>query len=766
MLSALVQSSPLPVVVLDIDGYVTMWNPAAEDVFGWTEAEALGRPLPFVPGEAWDEFLSNMSAVVKGEHFKGLGLRRIKKDGSPIDLRLWAAPLREQDGVVSGIMGILQDVTEYKQAEEALRESEERLSLALAAADMGTWDMDLRTGRIVWSERRFRMFGYEPAPSGEAAFEMWRSRVHPEDLPWVSEALERSKTGQSPYNLEYRILRADTGEMVWLSVAGHAIFDETGEAARFVGTSLDVTERRQSEQGLRQTNEMLSALIDSYPLAIDTLDRDGHVTSWNAAAEAEFGWTEDEVLGRFLPIVPAEAKDEYLANLSMVLAGNTLRGIEARRVRKDGSFVDLRIWAAPLRDCDGQITGCVAELEDITERKQLKAELRQSQRMEAVGRLAGGMAHEFKNLLMGISGYAEILQMKLEPDHPQSETANELMRCVDRAATVLGKLQAFSRRQSLDIRPTDINALVSESEHLMERLLGEHIEMTLDLSDEPAIANVDPVQIEQVLTNLTINARDAMPRGGRLVMNTRIVNAEDMTVSQLGPDLDHHRYVEISIADSGSGMDEATMSQVFEPFFTTKGSDGRMGLGLSVTYGIVSQHKGLIDVQSRPGEGTSFLVYLPIAEEAAAADVKSAVLQPKAGTETILLAEDEDIVRAPVKSLLESYGYIVLAASDGEEAIKLFERHADEIDLAVLDLVMPKASGKYVWYAIREIRPDMKILFMSGHAATSVHEDFMPPPDVPFLSKPFSVMTLVGKIREMLDSESAAQSKDAPEIIR
>ena len=511
----------------------------------------------------------------------------------------------------------------------------------------------------------------------------------------------------------------------------------------------DVTERKKAEEALRRTNDMLSALINSSPLAIDTLDCNGNVTLWNPAAEAVFGWTEAEVLGRFLPIVPAEAKDEFLGYLSMVFAGETLRGKEVRRMGKGGSLVDLRVWAAPLRDCDGEVIGCVSVLDDMTERKQLKAQLRQSQRLEAVGRLAGGMAHEFKNLLMGISSYAEILQMNLGPDHPEFETANELLQCVDRAAKLAGKLQAFGRRQPLEIRPTDLNALVTESKGLLEHLLGEHIDIKLYLCPEPPVANVDPGQIEQVLTNLTINARDAMPRGGKLSIKTRVTSIDDLIIRQ-SHDLNQDRYVEISVTDTGSGISDDMVNQIFEPFFTTKGSDGRVGLGLSVTYGIVKQHKGFVEVKSAPGEGSSFLVYLPAAEHASVRD-EQAAFQPKRGNETILLAEDEDIVRMPIKSLLEGYGYTVLAAGDGEEAIELFRDHADEIDLAVLDLIMPKAGGKHAWQIIKETKPDVKVLFISGNTPTAVHEDFMPPSDLPLLTKPFSVLNLATKIREILD---------------
>ena len=742
-LSALIHSSPLAVVMLDRDGYVSLWNPAAEDMFGWTEAEALGRPHPVVPKEAWDEFLTILSSIVNGEPVKGLEVQRMRKDGTPIDFRIWAAPLRDRDGQATGVVAILQDITERKKVAEALRESEEKLAKVFHNSTNLVAITRQDDGRIVDVNAAWiRASGCSAKEAiGRMALELglWPSA----DVRGA--CMTRLRKAGRLRDFETRLLFKREETTVLTSCEP---LEMNGEQC-WLWEFRDITERKKAEEALKRTNEMLSALINCSPLAIDTLDCNGNVTLWNPAAEAAFGWAEAEVLGRFLPIVPAEAKDEFLRYLSTVLAGETLKGQEIRRIRKDGSIAELRVWAAPLRDRDGKAIGCVSVLDDMTERKQLKAQLRQSQRMEAVGRLAGGIAHEFKNLLMGISSYAEMLQMKLGPDHPQFETANELLQCVDRAARLAGQLQTFGRRQSLEIQPTDLNALVSESKHFLEHLLGEHIEMTLDLSGEPAIADVDPSQIEQVLTNLAINARDAMPHGGQLAIKTRVTSIDDLIIRQ-SHDLNQDRYVEISVTDTGSGMDEATVHQIFEPFFTTKGSDGRMGLGLSVTYGIVRQHKGYIHVRSRPGEGSTFLVYLPAAEHASIADVKHATRQPKSGTETILLAEDEDIVRMPVKSLLEAYGYTVLAAGDGEEAIKLFERHVGEIDLAVLDLVMPKAGGMHVWQVIRETKPDTKVLFISGHTA-AVHEDFMPPSDLPLLSKPFSVLNLANKIREILD---------------
>jgi two-component system cell cycle sensor histidine kinase/response regulator CckA len=841
LISGLMHSTPHAVVGWDLDGKVTLWNPAAEAVFGWMEAEVLGRPGPIVSDEAIAE------AVSHSEVLAGIEVRRVRKDGSPVDLQVHATHVKGKNGEIVGTVAAFCDITSLRQAEEEIRNLFEipqrnpnpsmRVSTGgillyanpASAPICAAWNCKVGSlvpdsvqktilevladgdhketlvelGDAAWSvmfissgEGNVNLYGrnvteckrFERAllhtnemlstlvnssplvvtmldcdgkvvlwnSAAESTFGWTEAEVLHRRLPIIQKAAEEEFEanfasvwrGETLRDVEVKRLRKN-GSLVDLRLQLAPVRGRRGEVTGAMAILQDITERKKAEEALRQTNEELSALINCSPLPINTLDCNGNVTLWNPAAEAVFGWSEAEVLGRFLPIVPAEAKDEFLGYLSTVLAGETLKGQEIRRMRKDGSIAELRVWGAPLRDRDGKAIGCMSVLDDMTERKQLKAQLRQSQRMEAVGRLAGGIAHEFKNLLMGISSYAEMLQMKLGPDHPEFETANELLQCVDRAARLAGQLQTFGRRQSLEIRPTDLNVLVSESEHFLEHLLGEHIEMTLDLSGEPAIADVDSGQIEQVLTNLAINARDAMPQGGQLAIRTRVTRIDDPSIRQ-SHDLNQDRYVEISVTDTGSGMSEDIANQIFEPFFTTKGSDGRMGLGLSVTYGIVKQHKGSIEVKSEAGEGSTFLVYLPAAEHASVPDEEQATRQPKSGTETILLAEDEDIVRMPVTSLLEAYGYTVLAAGDGEEAIKLFERHVGEIDLAVLDLVMPRAGGKHVWQAIREAKPDAKVLFISGHTAAA-HEDFMPPSDLPVLPKPFSVLNLADKIREILD---------------
>jgi nitrogen-specific signal transduction histidine kinase len=383
--------------------------------------------------------------------------------------------------------------------------------------------------------------------------------------------------------------------------------------------------------------------------------------------------------------------------------------------------------------------------------RQLESQLQQLQRLEALGSLVGGVSHEFKNLLLGISACAEGLQRSLGPAHELIGTTYDLVHCVDRGRKLVDKLLAFGKRQELDTRPVDINSTLLDIESLLRRMLGEHCVLEMQLAPEPLVANVDIGQIEQVIINLAINAQDAMQGSGNLTMRTGRHSA--VPPQGIGEDV-HSRldYVEIVVEDTGHGMEEEVRERVFEPFFTTKTSGTHAGLGLSVAYGIIRQHGGLMEVTSRPGEGTQFFVRIPAVDVPPVAK-QVEISTPEGGTEMILLVEDEDMVRAPLKSALESYGYRVQTAADGLEAIELFNASRERIDLIITDLAMPKAGGTHLYEAINGNVPQTKFLFITGYKPSAIHTDFVPPQEEPLLMKPFSMSRLAAKVREILDKE-------------
>ncbi|HVX65409.1 MAG TPA: ATP-binding protein [Bryobacteraceae bacterium] len=489
----------------------------------------------------------------------------------------------------------------------------------------------------------------------------------------------------------------------------------------------------------------LQAIIENSPLAIYASDLDGRVASWNHAAEAVFGWTEQEVLGLPVPLsAPAE---------------EVLTGAGTRCCRKDGTSVELSVWRAPLRDATGAVTGSITLAADVTYRKSLERQLQQSQRMEAVGRLAGGVAHDFNNLLTVITGYAYMLVEDLAGDPACRANAEEILRAVDRASALTKQLLAFGRRQVAQPKVIDVNDLVLNIDKMLRRLIGENIELLTALSPDAGKIHADPAQIEQVLMNLVVNSRDAMPEGGRITVETANATFDGQQDRNLLP-APPGQYVVLSVLDSGHGMDEETRAHIFEPFFTTKEQGKGTGLGLAQVYGIVKQSGGEIEVVSTPGQGTCIRLFLPRAFGAvAAAGREGPEAEASHGTETVLVVEDQDEVRRLVSEVLEQRGYTVLSAPEPEDAIEICNAYTGPIELLLTDVVMPQMGGRELAEKATWIRPAMKVLFMSGYTEEAVAETGEP--DFAFLRKPFTPSVLAHKIREVLEAKPRGLSAAA-----
>jgi signal transduction histidine kinase/ActR/RegA family two-component response regulator len=423
--------------------------------------------------------------------------------------------------------------------------------------------------------------------------------------------------------------------------------------------------------------------------------------------------------------------------------------------RKDGSGFPIEFISTPIRE-DGQQIGSVFVFKDITERRRLEEQVRQSQKLEAVGRLAGGVAHDFNNLLTVVSGYAELLAVNPTLDRRGQEAVAEVKAAADRAISLTRQLLAFSRNQMLQPRAIDLNGVIAEINKLIRRLIGEDIALTTHLAADLGPVTADPGQVEQVILNLAVNARDAMPRGGALTITTG--NATVGPAAQAQPGLPPGRYALLTVADTGCGMDEATKARIFEPFFTTKEPGKGTGLGLAVVHGIVAQSGGHIDVQTAPGRGTTFRILLPQAEGPVPppAAARAAPGKPAGGTETVLLVEDEDAVRAFAARVLQTYGYQVLEARDGAEAQQVAARDGRAPDLMVTDVVMPGLSGLELARRLGPARPGMKVLFMSGHTDDAITRRGVLSPEASFLHKPFTPEELAGKVREVLDRAPSA----------
>jgi len=514
-------------------------------------------------------------------------------------------------------------------------------------------------------------------------------------------------------------------------------------------------ELRVAGEELHKAHQLQQAIVQSSPLAVWTLDLQGKVVSWNPAAEKIFGWTEAEVIGLPLPVIPDDQWDEFRLWLDLFRQGESLVAVERKRRRRDGSLVDVSIWTAPLRDTAGDIIGTLAIDSDITEHRILEEQFRQSQKLEAVGQLAGGVAHDFNNLLTIIMGYVEMLIGEAHDRPELVEYAHEIRYSASRASALTAQLLAFSRRQISRPKVLDLNEVVTHSAKLLRRVIGEDIEIDMRLAPDLGRVKADPIHIDQVIMNLVVNARDAMGEGGRLTIETANVTLDELYPGRhMG--VQPGTYTMLAVSDTGVGMAPEVRSRVFEPFFTTKEAGRGTGLGLSIVYGIVKQNNGEIMVYSEPGNGTTFKIYLPMVEVAAemAADGRVEDLR---GSETLLACEDEERIRKLVRTMLALQGYVVLDADGPQEAVRLAGEHQGPIDLLVTDIVMPRMSGFELARTLRESRPAMRVLYMSGYTDVRVSSSWLLDPGTPFLHKPFTASSLAQKVREALGNGAAAE---------
>ncbi len=499
---------------------------------------------------------------------------------------------------------------------------------------------------------------------------------------------------------------------------------------------------------LLATSGRLEDLVNGAPLAIIAYDNELRVQRWNPAAAAMFQWTADEVLGGELPTIPDEERAAFDLMRQRARDGESARGLSARCRRKDGGVLDVQVSTAPLRDASGSVVGIIAMLADVSDQRKLEAQLRMAQKMEAVGLLAGGVAHDFNNLLTAIKGFAALLEMTIDANAQASEYLGEIGKAADRAAALTSQLLAFSRRQLLRPEPLNLNARVTGLEQMLRVLMGDEGQLMLDLDRSAARVLADPGQVEQVIMNLAVNARDAIKGrpSGRVVITTCNVSLTSEFVAW-GVEPMPGAYVRLDVRDNGVGMDRATQARIFDPFFTTKEPGHGTGLGLATVFGIVKQSGGYVWAESTPGAGSTFSVYLPAARISAPTP-EIGVPTVVSGKELVLLVEDEEAVRRVARRALEMHGFRVLEARDGREALAISE--LNDVDILITDVMMPGMLGPAVASALRERKPALPALFMSGHTDELVRVGLLDP-STPFLAKPFTPSQLAHKVRETLD---------------
>lgn len=744
---AVAQTANDAIISADSNGIIIFWNQGAKKIFGYEEAEILGRPVTLLMPERYRNFhthgLERMRTAGEARMLgKTLELEGLRKDGRefPLELALATWKIREE----TFYTGILRDITERRRVVESLRESEERYRLLFESNPQPMYVYDLETlGFLAVNDAAVRQYGY--SHDEFKSMKLTDLRL-PEDVPQLLAkipTIPASVVTSGPLRH-----RKKDGTVIYVETISYGIFFAS-RPGRLV-LAKDVTEQKRLEEQLRK----LSHAVEQSPSIIIITDVKGNIEYVNPKFTQVTGYAFEEVRGqnsRFLK--SSQTPPEEYKNLwDTITNGGEWRG-EFHNKKKNGELYWEFASISPITNQAGITTHFLAVKEDITERKRLEEQLRQSQKMEAVGTLAGGVAHDFNNLLTAILGNLELVKLKAMKGEPVETPLEEIAHVTNRAALLTQQLLAFSRRQILQPVPLNLNDSVYNMNNILPRLLGEHIELELRLEGKLCLVKADPTQMEQVIMNLCINARDAMPKGGKLIIKTQNTVLDD-SYTKSHPWVQRGGYVLLEVDDSGCGMDKSTLERIFEPFFTTKEPGKGTGLGLSMVYGIVKQHQGYINVYSEPGQGSSFKIYLPCLREALVVEaIKEEAPRSVAGKETILLAEDEEYLRETIRQILEMYGYTVLTAKDGKEAVDLYEQQKDQIDLVILDAVMPQMGGMEAAGFINAINPSQKILFSSGYSAEGIHRTFTIGTDLHFIQKPYTAQALAQKVREVLEKD-------------
>jgi two-component system cell cycle sensor histidine kinase/response regulator CckA len=631
---------------------------------------------------------------------------------------------------------------------ERVRQAEEKYRSIFENAVEGVFQTTLEGQFITVNPSLARILGYD---SPEEVILMITDITHqlyvePERR---AEAARIQEVGGILHDLEFEAYRKD-GEKIWLSLNRRSVRDENGVEIYREGTVEDITERKQAEEELLQSEQRYRLLFKRNPQPMWVFDLETLAfLEVNDAAIHHYGYTREEFLAMTIKdIRPAEDIPKLLDNVSRAMPQHEEAGIWKHK-KKDGTitFVEITTHELTFYGRPAQIVLAY----DVTERRFLEEQFRQSQKLEAVGQLAGGVAHDFNNLLTVITGYSELSLRGLDKDTPLYSNLEEIKKAGESAATLTRQLLAFSRKQVLQPKVLQLNVIVNDVNKMLQRLIGEDIDLLTVL--EPSLGQIkaDPGQIEQVILNLAVNARDAMPQGGRLSIETTNVYLDEQYARRHTAIQPGH-YVMLAVSDTGCGIDAEIQVRMFEPFFTTKEHGKGTGLGLSTVYGIVKQSDGNIWVYSEVGKGTTFKVYLPRVDEGAQEYKRSAETEKALqGTETILLAEDEDIVRKLARQVLEMYGYQVLEAANGDAALLICERYTEPIHLLITDVVMPEMSGRELAERWSQLCPEMRVLFMSGYTDDAIVHQGVLDAGANFIQKPFSPDALAGKVREVLD---------------
>lgn len=851
LLNAIAEGTADAVFVKDRDGRYLYANRATADFVGRPVGELLGKDDSALFDLADADGLRRHDAALMEGNRSETAEETLTAAGVTRTYLVTKGPLHDETGAVVGLIGVSCDITARKRDEQALRESEKRLELALTAARMGVWSVDLRTRAVFWSREVFEMTGLSSPPS---SMNELLEHVLPADREAAAAAYEAALQRPERFDLSVRSRRPD-GEIRWFALAGEVQCDAAGEPLSLQGVASDVTDRMRTEEALRTSEERYRRFLDVLPDAVFVMENDclaycnpayvalrgatvpsevigtsvfamfsedvhqsvrdrvdellttgrplspierrlirfdgrsvpvlvtgtqvidpsrravlvvlrdltrqhhaeawaqsilshtqdgiistdqfGTITSFNAAAEQSFGYTAAEVLGcHIAQLVPSSRPTDV----------GRRREMEVRR--KDGTSLEVDV-AVSAFELDGE-RHIIAVARDISERRKLEADLRQAHKMEALGQVAGGVAHDFNNLLTVILGYSDMLQDQFPEGDPRRQFASDIRRASGRAADLTRQLLTFSRRTVAAPKIVDVNVVVKDMNRMLRRVLGEDVELVVAVEENVRAVFIDPGSLEQIVMNLCVNARDAMPGGGCLTISTGHAYCQ-AGLDATGRPIPVAEYVRVTVTDTGEGIPPEVRAHIFEPFFTTKGVGKGTGLGLAVVLGLVEQNGGHIHLDTAPGTGTSFIIALPVVDGVVAAAPDAPARVPRGSGETVLVVEDEEPVRRLAVIALASAGYRVLEAPDGRAAIGVFDQQRGQVDLLITDVVMPHVGGRELATALVAKQPSLRVIYTSGYADDAVLRHGISRADVVFLAKPYTPSGLLQKVHDVLD---------------
>ena len=742
------------------DGTIVDVNPAAASFYGWTHDELCRMNIKQI-NRLTDEEIQTEMQRARTEKRNFFLFRHRLADGSLRDVEVYSGPITiEQKSL---LYSLIYDITDRKRVASQLLEKQERFTQALEASHAGVWEWDVKTGENIWSDEIWALYGLERGDT-KPSHELWRRSIHPDDRKETVRAVLHAAKNASLIAVEYRVFHLD-GSVHWLMGRGMPFLDEQGSLVHYIGTSIDITERKEIElehEKLMKSREGFHAALEIRHIGSWELDLMDNTAARSLEHARIFGYDSidmDWSFERFLDHIIPDDRVEVEKKFKEAVAKLADWSIECRIRRADG---EVRwIWAVGGYQFDnsGKAIRMSGIVTDITKRKLLEEErenlqvqLHQAQKMQMVGQLAGGIAHDFNNMLMVILSHTELA---LERNDSSYEDLKAIQQAAIHSAELTGQLLAFARRQTVSARIFDLNTSVEKMLAILRRLIGEHITLIWIPKVKDAFVKLDPTQITQILTNLCVNARDAIAGNGTITIETNKIHVDQANINAGHPCAKPGDFITLSITDTGHGIDKKHLPHIIEPFFTTKEVGKGSGMGLATVYGIVKQGNGCIDIKSEKGKGTRVIIYLPLQRAEQPLPVEGAIDEPglPQSKGIILLVEDQPDILQLCRKMLEHKGYTVLAALSPLEAIEHAERYREQIDLLVTDVIMPEMNGTDLFKKIEPVCPKLHVLYMSGYSAEFIGKRLAGDKGVNFIEKPFSITAFTKIIQDILKKQ-------------